>query len=722
MTKPLSDSLNMGETTTTTSNEKKQNRRSRRIESRQSNRKRIKNQKISNTDPIRQRIYDICKQRYGLIADPRFSVLKNVIHLTETVHYLDLPRQPMNLKVHNLCLDQASISKETLDTLGLNLNYGVSLPPTKEKVPIDLDRLRRSIRLKFIKFPIKDNNDPYIPKLHTKSDWLPPDAPKKVEKAMDDFELTTKNAFKASWSKPHIPNINKEKVNLLRTIKKERKFIVIAADKQLGPCVMELKQYVNRSLTDHLHNSDTYEELSEIGARIVNEENFRWLCKHFIDDSKATITKQARTFFNLELFGSNMPRDANGKAYKLAHIGLPYFYILPKVHKVPWSSRPVVSGVTSVMKCLSVWLDVQLQNVVHLCPCYLKDSWQFLNDIKNYMNAKGYKLVTSDATAMYTNINTEHAIEIMGKWFELHAKEIPDDYPTDLVLTGIRRLMTNNTFSFGNRFFLQRNGTAMGTNVACMYATIYYSYHEEMQLLHLSYIKFYRRLIDDAFIIFDPEASFEDLESNMNDFGPKNKRLHWKTEQPADAVDFLDLTLTIQPDGTITTKTFQKKMNLYLYRTPDSCQPESIIRSFVYGAIHRYYWQNTFSTDFLMIVGLLFERMLDRGHQSAILIPVFEQASKKVLTSSMPNPKNEPKTYDEEDGNIENNIYIHLPHHPNNPPTSELRTIADNLKIEISKQSDLKLDRIIIAYSKAPNIGDLCKRHRLEESIDTHFT
>jgi hypothetical protein len=198
LTKPRSNSLNMGETTTTTSYEKKQNRRSRHIESRKSNRKRMKNQEISNTDLIRQRIYDICKQRYGLIADPRSSVLKNVIYLTKTVHYLDLPRQPMNLKVHNLCLNQASISKETLDTLGLNLNYGVSLPPTKEKVPIDLDRLRRSIRLKFIKFPIKDNNDPYIPKLHTTLDWLPPDAPKKVEKAMDDFELTTKNAFNAS--------------------------------------------------------------------------------------------------------------------------------------------------------------------------------------------------------------------------------------------------------------------------------------------------------------------------------------------------------------------------------------------------------------------------------------------------------------------------------------------------------------------------------------------
>jgi hypothetical protein len=140
-------------------------------------------------------------------------------------------------------------------------------------------------------------------------------------------------------------------------------------------------------------------------------------------------------------------------------------------------------------------------------------------------------------------------LHVMSKWFELHEKDIPKNYPKDLVLMGIQRLMSNNTFNFGNRFFLQRNGTAMGTNVACMYATIYHSYHEETHLLHLSYIKFYVRLIDDAFIIFDQTASFKDLESKMNGFGPESKRLNWKTEQPTDSVDFLDLTITIEKVG-----------------------------------------------------------------------------------------------------------------------------------------------------------------------------
>ena len=73
--------------------------------------------------------------------------------------------------------------------------------------------------------------------------------------------------------------------------------------------------------------------------------------------------------------------------------------------------------------------------------------------------------------------------------------------PTTLILESIDRLMKYNVFTFGTRLFIQENGTAMGTNSACMYATIYYSYHEETQIMKHDSVKFYRRLIDDAFII-----------------------------------------------------------------------------------------------------------------------------------------------------------------------------------------------------------------------------
>ena len=133
-----------------------------------------------------------------------------------------------------------------------------------------------------------------------------------------------------------------------------------------------------------------------------------------------------------------------------------YFYILPQVLKTPWATRSVVSGVSSVLEPLSKWVDIQLQRVVHLCPACLKDSWHFLNDIKNLKNLKGHSIVTSDAKSMYSNIYTEHAIEVIEKWFELHKEELPQDYPRQLILDGLVRLMKFNIFIFGSRLFMRR--------------------------------------------------------------------------------------------------------------------------------------------------------------------------------------------------------------------------------------------------------------------------
>jgi hypothetical protein len=57
-------------------------------------------------DKTEQRIFDICKEHFGIIADPRFSVTKNINHLLDNYHPTELPRQPNNLKVHNLCTDR----------------------------------------------------------------------------------------------------------------------------------------------------------------------------------------------------------------------------------------------------------------------------------------------------------------------------------------------------------------------------------------------------------------------------------------------------------------------------------------------------------------------------------------------------------------------------------------------------------------------------------------
>ena len=125
--------------------------------------------------------------------------------------------------------------------------------------------------------PPKTKDEHYNPKLHSKSDWEPPKACERVETAMDSYETSVDTAFKNSWKKEHIVKFAEKKIKLLKWTKKERKYIVIATDKNLGPAIMEIEYYIHRCLTDYLDKSDTYKELNEMEARLLNEDNFRVL-------------------------------------------------------------------------------------------------------------------------------------------------------------------------------------------------------------------------------------------------------------------------------------------------------------------------------------------------------------------------------------------------------------------------------------------------------------
>ena len=246
-----------GETTTS-------QRKSRRYEARKKIRI-TENLKTKATQQNRtvQRTKNICMQRYGIIADARYTVKQNVIRLATTTHPLDIPRQPNNLKVHNLCRDKGKISKDLLETLGLNLGFGIALPPKKDKIPIDFEKIRRDIRIKFIEFPDEYDNKAFNKKLYIKkkNDIPLAKAPRAIERAINNFETATKEAFRNSWKRPFIGNLEKKKIELLREIRKERKYIIVGADKNLGPCIIELDQYINKCLTVHLNSTTTYKEL-----------------------------------------------------------------------------------------------------------------------------------------------------------------------------------------------------------------------------------------------------------------------------------------------------------------------------------------------------------------------------------------------------------------------------------------------------------------------------
>jgi len=85
---------------------------------------------------------------------------------------------------------------------------------------------------------------------------------------------------------------------------------------------------------------------------------------------------------------------------------------------------------------------------------------------------------------MYTNIDSKHGPDLIEKWIQEYADDVPQDFPTELLLKLLRIIMTNNVFQFDNTFWLQVCGTSMGTSCACSYATLYWAYIERKSRLH----------------------------------------------------------------------------------------------------------------------------------------------------------------------------------------------------------------------------------------------
>ncbi len=77
---------------------------------------------------------------------------------------------------------------------------------------------------------------------------------------------------------------------------------------------------------------------------------------------------------------------------------------------------------------------------------------------------------------MYTNIDTDHALEVIATF--LRTSPLCADVPSDAIIAGLEIIMRNNIFRFGDTFWHQRQGTAMGTPPAPPYATLYFGIHE----------------------------------------------------------------------------------------------------------------------------------------------------------------------------------------------------------------------------------------------------
>jgi hypothetical protein len=160
------------------------------------------------------------------------------------------------------------------------------------------------------------------------------------------------------------------------------------------------------------------------------------------------------------------------------------------------------------------------------------------------------------------------------------------------------------------------------------------------------------------------DQEFLEFTTDINTYGS----LQWVTsELKTRDLDFLDLTMSIGPDGRIHFKTFQKAINLYLYIPPSSAHPPGVLKSIIFGNLRRYWQQNTSIDDYISIARQFADRLEARGHKRSTITDLFMEAT-RVFDSRQHTTK---PTADIKAN--ENGLYLHWEWHPKGISRQQLR-------------------------------------------------
>ena len=653
---------------------------------------------------------------YGFVANPRYSPARNASNLLQKMPLWHYHSRPSNITMHDLTLPHTHVPSSLKNIIGLGLKL-IPVPRRhNRKIPDSFSRFTKDFHTKvyFAGRPIT-SEEIFNPKLHVNSKWIPKPwhIPTDIHDRTNSFRRQILRLLRVKRAKSY--NLLPFQSRALSALAMRHDILVVNCDKNLGPALINTSTYVNRAFDDHLSNAQVYKQYTEDEAtdhmeKVATEVRL-WLIKY----AKSTKTRQGISKQSLKYLRTNFDPDKSK---------LPVLYLTLKVHKDPWTTRPIVSCSGSLLYHLGVWVDTQLQEVATAQATYIKNS-KVLKDqiIPLSPLPPGARLFTADATSMYTNINTGKALLEIAQHIHQRSKKF-SNIPADALVDALAIIMKNNVFQFGDTFWLQLTGTAMGTPPAPMYANLFFAIHENRILPKFKQnILLHKRYIDDIFGIWIPSPDSRTDEEQWTKYKNEINTYHglkWIFGPRCKRVDFLDITVTIDEDNTINTTLFEKALNLYLYIPPHSAHPPGVLAGLVIGNCHRIFTLCSNDKDKTYHLRQFFIRLRARGYSSNTLLPLFNRAHQLAL-----NPTTKPLP--SIDDIFKRRIFFHLEYHPDSISARQLQecwssTImkpanAPHLSLVTNLHDyEIEIEQMTVAYSRARNLGNLLTSRNLHLS------
>jgi len=664
--------------------------------------------------------------KYGCLATTDLTVHMNARRVLANTHPTDYFPQVTKLTFHNLTQNN-ELPCTTNQLLGLGLKF-IPTPVTNitpSALEKTLARFERDIGLKVF-FSGSEEDSSYDPSsLRGSSSWRAPLPPRELDNRICRFQQEIERRFIPKRTPSNLTSLQR---TLLKQLKNNKEITILSADKGLGPVGVTTIQYITWGL-NHLTDSSTYTFLSAEQAHkdceALYTAIYQWTCRH-----RTALTDDTVKYIRQHVEPAR--RDPFG-----------YFYLLAKLHKTPISTRPVCSDCASLPHSIGKWIDKQLQPIVQTQPTYFKNSFE-LKQLFDEMEPlpPNACLFTYDAISMYTNIDTQQCIQRLTTFLtkQTTIEQYPHLQPTALT-EALHLVMNNNRMRFGDLFIHQHKGIAMGMAPAPSIANLFVAIYEDTHIVTLptTMIKFLRRFIDDGFGIWlrdsdtlQDNKNWETFQSLINNMG-----LKWEFSIRSNTVTFMDLNIHLK-NGRLYTSLHAKPMALHLYIPPTSCHAPGLSRGLIYGHFYRLFMLCSHDKDIEKEIYLFYNRLLDRGYSLSNLIPIFLNAEQKArerraqATRLQNNPESSQVAVKRSDNNkVDNRVFFHLQYHPSNPPAREIQQVwqrhiarpHDGVPLYQLKNRDgypLDINKLTIAYSRAPNLGNILSCRKLHVKISDY--
>ena len=370
----------------------------------------------------------------------------------------------------------------------------------------------------------------------------------------EELRVEIKNILKKS--QPNKSNITKEELRAIKELKQDDQRIILTADKGVALVVLNKADYIERA--EQLLNQPTYRKIQE-------------------DPTSKQKSKLIRILKKIKTEGGIS--DEKYKKMYPTGAGPPKFYGLPKIHKRETPLRPIVSSTGTASYNTSKELANILKPLVGWTSHHLKNTKDFIDQIKDIKLLPDETIISYDIKALFTSVPIQSVINIIKK-------KLQNDKDLKLRTSMSIQDLKSTYFVFRGQYYEQLEGAAMGSPLSPIIANLYM---EEFEIKALNTAPnpptLWKRFVDDTFVVIK-KCHQEEFFHHINTI-EDSIQFTAETTQADGTLPFLDVLVIPQADGSISMAVYRKPTHTNQYLQWDSHHEISAKYSVISTLFHR---------------------------------------------------------------------------------------------------------------------------------------